>query len=207
MPVLLAKPADTGRSHSDDNFPKGESNMRTRNGLLLTLVLVALLIAAALPVSAGPPEKATGVWEYFTYVDDMKTAGCNTFLTVHDDGRWTGTFHGPLGNDDPAESYEEGRIVLHCSGAVSFNGIVTFDEVYVDGQKGGLVISVNGRTPDGTALPPVGEPWQGRWVILSGTGELENLHGSGDWWGPGAGEPFVWGFVEYGGKTHFAPNK
>ncbi len=27
--------------------------------------------------------------------------------------------------------------------------------------------------------------WEGEWVITSGTGELEDLHGQGTWWGLG----------------------
>jgi hypothetical protein len=67
-------------------------------------------------------------------------------------------------------------------------------------MTGGLVLSVQGRAP----YPAT--HWEGQWVILSATGELTGLHGQGEWWGPGAGGPYLWGDIDLGGRIHFGPN-
>jgi hypothetical protein len=158
---------------------------------LLVIFTVSLVVALSPPVQAGPPEEAEGLWQYQPFILDQKVAGCNTFLTTFENGVWSGTFEGT--------STEDGKVVIHCSGAWSFNAIVTFDAVTVDGKSGTLEMSVVGKRPDGTS------DWAGKWVILSGTGELANLHGQGTWWGPGAPAPGQWGDIYYGGQVHFAP--
>ena len=154
--------------------------------LLITLVILSL---GAIPVFAGPPALATGLWQYTPYILDVKEAGCNTFLDTFENGVWAGTFQGT--------STEDGKVVIHCSGAWSFNAIVSFDPVTVDGKLGTLKMSVVGSRPDAEA------DWQGKWVIISGTGELENLRGQGTWWGPGSPEVGVQGNIPYEGNYHF----
>jgi hypothetical protein len=112
-------------------------------------------------------------------------------LTTFENGPWTGTFEGI--------STEDGKVVIHCSGAWSFNAIVSFSELTVDGRTGTLKMSVVGKRPDENA------DWAGKWVILSGTGELTDLRGQGTWWGPGAPGPEEWGDIYYAGNYHFRP--
>jgi hypothetical protein len=162
--------------------------MNKKSRLFITLLIVILLFILAVPAQAGPPDNAGGRWWYLPFIDDMKQAGCNTFITSSEIGEWTGTFVG--------DSTESGKVVAHCTGQLSFNATVTFDEVTVDGKQGGLVMSVNGTKP-------AGSEWVGGWVILSGTGDLANLHGQGTWWGPGAPGWEQWGYVDYAGKYHF----
>lgn len=69
----------------------------------------------------------------------------------------------------------------------------------VDGKFGTLQMSVNGKSPD------VFTDWEGRWVILSGTGDLSTLHEQGTWWGPGAPDVGEWGDIYYAGRVHFEP--
>ncbi|MFN2169011.1 MAG: hypothetical protein ACK2U9_22495, partial [Anaerolineae bacterium] len=59
------------------------------------------------------------------YIIDVRAAGGNTFMTTWEEGMWTGTFQGA--------SREDGRVVIHRSGAWSFKAIVTFESVTVDG--------------------------------------------------------------------------
>ena len=96
-------------------------------------------------------------------------------------------------------SREEGKVMIHRSGFWSFNGLVFFDAVTVDGKSGTLVMSAVGKRAD------VFTDWQGKWVILSGTGDLASLRGQGTWWGPGAPDVGQWGDIYYSGKTHFEP--
>ena len=158
--------------------------------LFITLLVLMVLSLVAIPAMAGPPEEAAGLWQYQPFILDVKQAGCNTFLTTFENGKWTGTFEGT--------STEDGKVVIHCNGAWSFNAIVSF-EGSVAGKSGTLKMSVVGTRPDGLA------DWQGKSVIISGTGELANLRGQGTWWGPGAPAPGVWGNINYDGNYHFEP--
>ncbi len=155
--------------------------------LLIVLMALALVSISAL---AGPPEKAEGLWRYQPFLVGARQAGCNTFLTTIENGQWTGTFEGT--------STEDAKVVIHCNGAWSFNAIVSF-EGSVAGKSGTMTMSVVGTRPDGLS------DWQGKSVILSGTGELANLRGQGTWWGPGAGAPGTWGDIYYEGNYHFEP--
>ena len=166
--------------------------MRKKHLTLLILSIVALLLAGSLPVQAGPPQIAEGLWQYTPFIQGVRLAGCNTFLTTSEESVWTGAFEGT--------STEDGQVVIHCSGRWSFNAIVTFDQVTVDDRSGTLEMSVNGSKPDVTT------DWFGRWVITGGTGGLENLRGQGTWWGPGAPAPEVEGDIYYEGNIHFEPN-
>ena len=72
-------------------------------------------------------------------------------------------------------------------------------ETEVDGKEGTVVVRLIGKKPAG------GE-WFGSWVILSGTGELENLRGQGIWRGPGYEGPTIPGEysdIYYSGHIRF----
>ena len=158
--------------------------------LLVLSILLALLLLLTIPALAGPPQNAEGLWQYQPFILEAKEAGCNTFLTTFENGLWTGTFEGT--------STEDGKVVIHCNGAWSFNAIVSF-EGSVAGKSGTLKMSVVGKRPDAFS------EWEGKSVILSGTGELAQLRGQGTWWGPGAPAPEEWGDIYYEGKYHFEP--
>lgn len=161
----------------------------------LPFAVAALLLLAAAPVQAGPPQVAEGLWQYLPTIVSERPAGCNVFVASTEEAVWSGTFNG--------ESTEVGQVVFHCNGHVGFNAIVTFDEVTVDGKTGSLKMSVNGLLRD-----PANPDWQGHWVILSGAGELANLHGSGTFSGPGynPADPLAFGQIYYEGHIKFAPN-
>jgi hypothetical protein len=157
--------------------------MKKRSLTLIAVLMVVLLLTLSVPAYAGQPETAGGDWFYSSTVLDEKQAGCNTFLTTFETAQWTGTFQG--------NSTESGQVVRYYDGHRSYNAIVTFDDEILYGKQGGLVLSVVGKRPY------AGADWDGKWVILSGTGDLANLHGQGDWFGPGGGH------VEYAGQYHF----
>ncbi len=165
--------------------------MRKKMFLLTIMMIAVLLLALSAPVQAGPPEDAEGLWQYQPFILEVREAGCNTFVTTFENGIWTGTFDGT--------STEDGQVVIHCSGAWSFKAIVTFHEVTVDGKSGTLEMSVVGGRPDATS------DWEGKWVILGGTGEVSSLRGQGTWWGPGAQGVGTWGDIYYAGNVHFEP--
>lgn len=158
--------------------------------LFVLLTVLTVLSFASIPALAGPPDKAEGLWQYQPFILSAKEVGCNTFLTTFENGIWEGTFNGT--------STEDGKVVIHCTGAWSFNAIVSF-QGEVAGKSGTLKMSVVGSRPDAFA------DWEGKSVILSGTGELASLRGQGTWWGPGAPAPGVWGDIYYEGNYHFEP--
>ena len=158
--------------------------------LLTLLTLLAILAMASVPALAGPPIAAEGLWLYLPTVVSERWADGNRFLETTEVGEWSGTFEGV--------STEAGHVVAHSSGFRSFRAIVSF-EGEVDGKQGTLEMSVVGKKADASS------DWQGKWVILSGTGELATLRGQGTWWGPGAPGPGEWGDIHYGGQIHFEP--
>lgn len=154
--------------------------------------MMALLAVFSVPVSAGPPENAEGLWQYLPSATLIRVADGNTFLDITETGQWSGTFSG--------ESTEEGTVVQHSSGLVSFKGKVSFVGDVGD-KSGTLEMRVVGSKPD------PGSEWEGTWVIISGTGDLSTLHGQGTWWGPGwsPANPTKWGDIYYSGEIHFEP--
>ena len=146
-------------------------------------------------IQTTPSEDASGFWYYIPTIVSMKQAGTNMFLRTTETARWTGTFDGT--------STEVDRVVIHdfidflsptgfwfVKGEISFEGCV-------DGKSGTMFMTFVGKKPD------LFSDWAGTWVILSGTGELEALHGQGSWWGPGAPAPGFEGTIEYSGNIHF----
>jgi hypothetical protein len=176
---------------------------------LTVLSLAMVLLMLSMPALAGPPTEADGLWQYQPFIKVYNDEGecvpptgapgevpCieshdeNTVMYTFENGQWYGTFFGT--------STEDGKVVIHSSGVWSFNAIVSF-EGEVDGRYGTLQMSVNGKAPDAFS------DWEGRWVIISGTGELSTLQGQGTWGGPGAPEVGAWGDIYYAGKVHFEP--
>ena len=155
---------------------------------VLLMVLMALSMVTSPALARRRPDKAEGLWQYQPFVLDVKEVGCKTYLTTFENGIWTGTFKGT--------STEDGKILINCKGAWFFKAMISF-EGSVDGKSGTLKMWASGWRPD------TDTEWRGRYVILSGTGELANLRGLGRWWGPGATAPEAWGDIYYEGRHHF----
>jgi hypothetical protein len=167
--------------------------MRKMRLTVLTGAVGVFLFSVVTPIQAGPPQYGFGNFTYLGISADVQSRGCNLFVTIHEEtADWTGLFVG--------SSVDEGRAVGHCNGDWSVKEILTFEDVEVDGESGGLVMSIVGYMPAGVF------EWYGQWVILEGTGDLANLHGHGNWWGPGSPGPGLPGFIEYDGYYHFEPN-
>ena len=179
--------------------------------LFVLLTVILILSAVAIPALAGPPDNAQGYWYYIPTKDPFpgaKFADGNMFLTIEDDGYWTGTFNGDvdcsvvaLQEDVLAEncavSTDIGWVVIHSNDSWFYRGIVSLDPVTVDGKTGALEMRVSGSRPDALA------EWDGKWVITGGTGPLKGLRGRGTWWGLGylGGEDY--GVIPYSGNIHF----
>jgi len=173
-----------------------------RKMLLAALLMstVGLLSALWIPaVNATKPTDVEGYFDYYYAITGMREADGNTFLYATEWETWEGDFEGT------AEAVF--RVGIFSSGfwnvwlRSEFTGTV-------DGKSGTLVIQLVGKKP-------LDEDWHGQWVIISGTGELANLHGRGTWWGPGYedynanGEPDAGDVpgaredIWYSGKIHF----
>jgi hypothetical protein len=149
--------------------------------LLVLLAMVTVLTTGVFAVQASPPEAAAGSWTYApSSIIKVVTAGCNQFTYMIDEGTFDGTFTGT--------EMEIGVVTEHCNGRWSYKGNLTFTGT-VNGQSGTLEMRIVGRADDFS-------DWLGTWVILSGTNELENLHGQGTWYGAP-------GNLEYEGNIHF----
>jgi hypothetical protein len=168
--------------------------MKCKRSIALLALVLTLVLVPAVITQATPPTIASGEWYYTPFIKDMRFADGNMFMEAYTEDppdRWTGTF---VGN---SEDIYKG--VIHPTGAWNAMGVAHFYGV-VGEREGTLVIWFVGKKSDMEA------DWSGKWVILSGTGGLANLRGQGTWWGAGAPEPGVEGYVEYSGKIHFDPS-
>jgi hypothetical protein len=174
--------------------------IKMKKRLFVLLAVIVVLSMASTPALAVPPEDAGGVWCYMpaTLVVE-KVVGGNQFWTTSDVGYWTGTFHSGVSPEDPAVSEDHCSAVLHSSGYLWGHCTVSFAAVTVDGQTGGLEMSVL------LSQPYAGAEWDGKWVITGGTGDLNELRGQGTMSGPGYNpeEPEDCGVIDYSGNYHF----
>lgn len=174
--------------------------------VLILLVMIAILLAAAIPALATPAEDVQGDWFYHPRLDEVelvKIVGNNTFFRTVEDSRWNGTFQGSeacivTAEENCASSVDSGPVVIHRSGLMNFQGWVRFDSVTVNGATGSLEMRVSG------IRPATATDWQGQWVITGGELHQAGLRGQGPWWGPGWQEvPGQWGIIHYSGSIHY----
>jgi hypothetical protein len=165
-----------------------------RKILLVTLVIFTLALLptlSTLVVYSTKPTHASGTFDYTFTITSERWNRRHYFFEATEDEVWEGSFEGT------AVSYfrvtwfnaPSGPLKVWLRG--TFTGIVHYGEM---DKEGTMVIQLVGwKQPE--------EDWYGRWVILSGTEELANLHGRGTWWGPGFGDPGP--DISYEGHIHF----
>ena len=161
-----------------------------RKMLLIPLIvcMVTLLSTLSTPaVHATKPTPVSGTFDYTFEITAERWADGHWFFEATEWETWEGDFEGT---------------------AVSFFRVVWFNfpdgplNVWLRGTFTGEVLGESGTMVYqlvGWRYPS--EDWYGQWVILSGTGELTNLHGQGTWGGPGFGAegPDIW----YSGQVNF----
>ena len=168
--------------------------MKKRMYVLLLASLLTLLLVV--PVAATKPAEASGSWWMSALPQNRtwRTAGNTCIievdLTLSYDGTLDGTSlehfwiksHAPCPPDGPVPHlYDE---TIHVQG--TFEGTV-------DGKEGTFTFVENARNI-ATGPGPEDYLWIGKMVILSGTGDLANLHGIIDLSND-----------EYTGRIHFDP--
>jgi hypothetical protein len=160
------------------------------NRKISTLLVTSAVILSTLIIPVVLAEKPTsvdGFWSWTGVVHSDKVAGGNLFLyaTEYDtlEGTFEGTGEGPF------------TVTIHSNGFVTGRGRTTIDVTVLDDKEGTLVIQWTG-------IITTSGRWHCKWVILSGTGDLANLHGSGIGveTAPGSFE------LELSGKVHFDPS-
>lgn len=163
-----------------------------KKSLISIIVVIIALLVVSVSAYADAPHAVSA---NFTYIPDcppdkMKLVDDNMFLYCTDVGDWVGDFTGG--------SFEEYVAVLH-----GFEGFFVFDTAFykgtaiftgiVDGREGTLEILFIGKSAGDI------NDWTGTWRIISGTDELENLHGVGTFYNNG---PLN---IHIDGQIHFEP--
>lgn len=153
--------------------------------VLVTLLLVCLVLPVA--VYAGPPVDVEGDFVYTVTSASERWAGDTQFIYATDTATWTGAFEGT--------STEEYVAILHGSEGnfVFEKGLYKGTAIFtgeVGGETGTLEILFVGKSPGDIA------DWTGTWRIISGTGDLANLHGKGVFWSNGLMD------IHYEGRIH-----
>jgi hypothetical protein len=152
---------------------------------VLSLLLLFAVVPAVSEVQAAPPIMATGTINAGNPTSTgVKMANGNTFLIGEfDQDSFTGTFSGTAPNVFSAVINPSG---LNVQIYYTFTGTV-------NGKSGTLTIKFQGNGEG------IGLPIQGKMVILSGTGDLANLHGVLDIAGVAGA------YLHYTGMIHFDP--
>ena len=153
--------------------------------LLCSVALASILLTPTLIAKHEDQGKAifaSGKWTYVPIEKDTRVVDDYTFVLGSEEGTWTGTFTGTT--YDAYVAMKDPAGVSHL-----YYGLIKFDSIVIDGREGSLIISFGpGEKVEGQ--------WSGVWEIVSGTNELENLHGKGTWWGPSQN-------LDYEGHLHF----
>jgi uncharacterized membrane protein len=168
-------------------------------GIAVVLMAVAMLALPVSIVSAAKPEQISGGWMVtdFSPIPPTKNAGANRFTLADVEGVYTS---GPI-----VGTFEHELVtILHFgnpeqtlpSKFFNWKMVRTFEGT-VNGKAGTLIIHL---TATGVMGAPAGT-LKGKWVIISGTGELANLQGQGTFTNVGGGS----GAFAYEGQIHFNP--
>ena len=159
------------------------------NRKISTLFLASAVILSVLlipTVVAEKPTSVTGTWSWWADGESFRFAGGNIFMSATEHDTFIGTFSGA--GEGPF------TVTIHPKGFLTGIGRTTFSGS-VGEKSGTLVIQWTGNT---RALGK----WDCKWVILSGTGDLANLRGSGRGVETAPGS-FL---LELSGKIHFNPS-
>ncbi len=141
--------------------------------LVTSLLMIALLAFLPSGVQAVGPCRLTevsGTWDFqFPDIEEVRIVGKNVFIHAYGGGGYN---YGPVAGIWIHDEWAHLNVV---TGKIRIVG--TWDgENTIEGETGNLHVLYWGRADEST-----GE-FQGKWVILSGTDDLENLHGTGTVW-------------------------
>ena len=133
--------------------------------LVLLTLAVALALVGVTGTAASERKSARGTFTYTsTIFNSTRIVGGDTIFNITAGVTYTGTFNGT--------SILHGTLIIHPDGSATFHDIETFTGM-VKGKSGTITLNLNGT---GSVVPPPGS-FQGTDGIVSGTGDLANLHG------------------------------
>lgn len=139
--------------------------------IAVTLALAMTLAAANLTEAAGPLIEASGTFTQVSFeTSNERTVGEITLFDFTEHDTLTGTFTGT--------SVLEGSCVQRASGQAVCHAVEAFTETVAG--RSGSVLSQDVAFSNATTATI-----QGHSVIVSGTGDLANLHGHGTFEGQG----------------------
>ena len=135
--------------------------------------------------------RGTFDYTYALLTDPIVTPDDKTFLFAEEWETWTGDLAG--------DGHAFFIVLVYPDTGLMEVVLLSVLETEVDGKAGTVVVRLIGKKPaDGE--------WFGSWLILSGTGELENLRIQGIWRGPGYEGPDIPGErpdIYYSGHIRF----
>jgi hypothetical protein len=139
----------------------------------VALLVVVLLFAAVAPASASQPSTVSGTYEFIYGQPEVTEAGNNCFIEVDGTYPFSGDLEGVATTHFDAISHGP------CATAAPFNNRET---LYGRGTFVGTVLGVSGTFEfvyEGHSYPvaPGQDALDARFIILSGTDGLANLHG------------------------------
>ena len=154
----------------------------------IAVCMAALLFMLSMPAAyAKPPTRVSGTFDYTFEITSEKWINDLWIFEATEWETWEGDFQGTAVSHFTVMwfNYPDGPLFVWLRGTLTGTAL---------GKSGTITFLLVGWRP----LP---EDWYGRWVILSGTGELADLHGYGTWRGPGFGDPGP--DIFYSGQVHF----
>lgn len=152
-----------------------------------------LLAAISGPAMAEEPVSVSGSFDYTPQVFARVPGGGSVFVDASEAEVWTGDIEG--------KSVAPFRVVVSPDGSVQAWLLAEFEGTVLGQHDGTMVIASKYAKPSASAH------WTGEWIILSGTGDLENVHGHGRAWGPGFNpkDPEAGPDIFYSGQIFFPP--
>lgn len=160
--------------------------------MIRTLSFCCLLVAAM--TGASLAQEAVSVAGSFNYTPEVFAqipAGDTVFFDASEDEVWIGDIEGT--------AVSPFRMVVTPDGSFDAWLYTEFKGTVLGEHEGTMVVLSRYTRPAASAH------WTGEWMILSGTGGLENAHGHGAAWGPGnnAADPDAGPEIFYSGEVLF----
>ena len=162
--------------------------------LVLPMIFVTLLSMLLMPaLHATGPISASGNWSWIApsaFFRVTQVADGNVFISAVEEDVFTGALQGT--------GYGYFTLQVHPQGFATGQGRTTFTGTVL-GRSGTLQVQWVGNTHNDLGW------WWFQWTILSGTGELASLTGTGSAFGPGPAGLDVLGGADYSGALLFGP--
>lgn len=160
--------------------------------MIRTSVVCFALAAFAGPALAQEQIPVSGSFDYTPEIFAQVPASGSMFFDASEDEVWVGDIAGT--------AVSPFRMVVTPDGVWDAWLYTEFAGTVLGEHEGTMVILARYQRPAPDAH------WSGEWIILSGTGDLENVQGHGTSWGPGfnADDPEAGPDIFYSGQVVLA---